>query len=176
MSRNRVSVPRMCGGRRSPVRITVRMLFVLLALLPAACSGGRPQTGPPLVALALDGPQLALAGEYSGMPLEGAMDRSCMAGYGALYLSDSGGVFVCEATIDDPPTEKGRVRGLLKCSGGRNLLFSLRNLGPDQGVGIARETEEGNLMVFFYHASLEEARRRFPSVKDDIDRARTGKR
>jgi hypothetical protein len=54
------------------------------------------------------------------------------------------------------------------------MLFSLRNIGPDQGVGIARESEDGELLVLFYHASAEEAERRFPSVKNDIERARSG--
>lgn len=76
--------------------------------------------------------------------------------------------FVCEAKVDAPPTDKARIRGVLQCTGGRNLLFSLRNTGPDQGVGIGKETEDGSLMVLFYHASMAEAHRRFPSVREDI--------
>ena len=76
--------------------------------------------------------------------------------------------FVCKGNVDAPPTYKGRIRGLLQCTGGRQILFSLRHLGPDQGVGIGKETEDSGLMVLFYHVSLEEAWRRFPSVKEDI--------
>lgn len=76
--------------------------------------------------------------------------------------------FICEAKVDAPPTTKARIRGVFACTGGRNILFSLRNTGPDQGVGVGKETEDGSLMVLFYHASMEEARRRFPSVRDDI--------
>lgn len=77
--------------------------------------------------------------------------------------------FVCKGTVDAPPTYKGRIRGLLQCTGGRQILFSLRHLGPDQGVGIGKETEDSGLMVLFYHVSLEEAWRRFPAVKEDIE-------
>lgn len=76
--------------------------------------------------------------------------------------------FVCEAKVDAPPTNKARIRGVLQCSGGRQMLFSLRNTGPDQGVGIGKETEDGSLMVLFYHSSMDEARRRFPAVRQDI--------
>ncbi|MDL2207933.1 hypothetical protein LJB82_04345, partial [Desulfovibrio sp. OttesenSCG-928-M16] len=45
--------------------------------------------------------------------------------------------------------------------------------GPDQGVGIARESAEGELLVLFYHPSPEEAKRRLPEVRADMDKART---
>jgi hypothetical protein len=83
-----------------------------------------------------------------------------------------GGAFVCRATMDHPPTEKGRIRGVLHCTGDRKMLVTLRNIGPDQGVGIGREDEYGDLMILFYHASLDEAWRRFPAVKADIVAAR----
>lgn len=150
-------------------------LLCMIALALPACAGST-ASRPASVALAVDGPPLALYGEYAGMRLTGILDRTCMAGYGVLALEAEQGTLTCKADLNDPPTEKGRVRGLLRCDGGRNLLFSLRNIGPDQGVGIARETEEGDLMVFFYHASAEEAKRRYPSVKEDIDQARSGRR
>lgn len=156
-------------------RIVPCAAILLAAMLLTACAD-RTARGPAVVALAVEGPPLALYGEYAGMRLTGHMDRGCMAGSGALSLEAENGIFACEAAINDPPTEKGRVRGLLRCTGERNMLFSLRNIGPDQGVGIARETEEGDLMVFFYHASREEAKRRYPSVKEDIDRARSARR
>lgn len=156
-----------------PARLAALALMSVLALSACADRTVRP---PASVALAVDGPPLALYGEYAGMRLTGSLDRTCMAGYGDLSLKAEEGAFSCEATLNDPPTEKGRVRGVLRCDGGRKLLFSLRNVGPDQGVGIAKETEEGDLMVFFYHASVEEAKRRYPSVKEDIGRIRQGRR
>lgn len=180
------------------------IVLPLLAVLTLSACAGRDPRPVSTVLLSVDGPPLAIYGEYAGMTLAGTMERTCMAGYGSLVLEriqpespaplprpDAAdkilpGIetqdalhteslsFLCEAAIDDPPTEKARVRGQLRCSGGRIMLFSLRNIGPDQGVGIARETDEGDLMVFFYHASADEARRRYPSVKKDIDRARSG--
>jgi hypothetical protein len=284
------------------------LILALILLLLAGCSAQQaPRT--PAVALATDGPPLALVGEFDGMKLEGQMDRNCMAGYGKISLryvgqadtddlsvnvpddmqasgvvaSTSGGKkavapavrqarrqaaglslasyphdappvpeiqdnkaarqrltgkkrpmpgrspgsrltlddykphgagsialpeqrqislapaqtsngtvqdsrgkeslppiplsvdtsFSCEASIDQPPTEKGRIRGVLYCSDNRTMLISLRNLGPDQGVGIGKESQGGELMVLFYHAGLEEARRRFPAVKADIVAARS---
>ena len=151
-----------------------------LVLMLCCCLGvfacAAEQAPLPGVALAVDGPSLGIAGEYAGMELRGSMDRTCMAGYGhiSLHALDPEQEFVCEADVDDPPTDRARVRGMLRCTGERTLLFSLRNIGPDQGVGIARESEEGGLMVLFYHAAEEEAVRRLPGVKEDIARAMAG--
>jgi hypothetical protein len=155
------------------IKLFAPALLTLCVFLSACAERSDGRAVPP-TALAMDGPRLAVVGEYAGMSLEGDMDRTCMAGYGMLELraTEDDRDFSCAADFDEPPTEKGRVRGLLKCSGGRTVLVSLRNLGPDQGAGIGRETEEGDLMVFFYHASREEAERRFPSVKEDIALAR----
>lgn len=154
-------------------RKSLAPVILAFCLLLSACAD-RSGSRPPLSSLAMEGPRLAVAGTYAGMELAGDMDRTCMVGYGAITLraQNQDLDFICEADIDEPPTEKGRVRGLFRCSGGRTLFLTLRNTGPDQGVGIARESEEGDLMVFFYHASREEAERRFPSVKEDLDRAR----
>jgi len=154
-------------------RLSLSGALLLLCLSLFACAGKVPA---PAVALAVDGPRLALAGEYEGLRLTGSMDRTCMAGYGSMHLEavDSGASFVCTAKIDNPPTQKGRVRGVLHCTGERELLFSLRNIGPDQGVGVGRESPEGNLLILFYHPSLDEAARRFPAVKADILAARAG--
>ena len=46
------------------------------------------------------------------------------------------------------------------------------NLGPDQGVGIGRMADEDKPVVVFFHASDDEATRRFPSVLEDIQKAR----
>lgn len=151
-------------------------LTLLCPVIAATAACADRSQRPAQVALAVDGPPLAIYGEYAGMQLSGSMDRGAMTGYGEFSLASDNGVFSCEATLNDPPTEKARVRGMMRCTGERKLLFSLRNIGPDQGVGIARETEEGDLMVFFYHASAEEAKRRYPSVKEDIDLARSGAR
>jgi hypothetical protein len=152
--------------------------LALMALCPlfTACAGQN-HGGMPLAALAVEGPPLAVVGEYFGLALTGRMDRTCMVGYGVLSLHSAGEEqeFACKADMDAPPTEKSRVRGELRCTDGRKMLFSLRNIGPDQGVGIAREAEDGELLVLFYHSSAEEAERRFPSVKKDIERARSGK-
>jgi hypothetical protein len=149
--------------------------LALLALCPffAACAGQSAGSAPAF-ALVMDGPPLAIVGEYSGLALTGNMDRTCMAGYGSLALkaADPGREFACTAEMDDPPTEKGRVRGLLRCADGRRMLFSLRNTGPDQGVGIGRDAKDSDLLVLFYHSSAEEAGRRFPAVKEDLERAR----
>lgn len=153
-----------------------RLALFAFCLLCAACAG-QSAVRTPAVSLATDGPPLAIVGEYDGMALVGSMDRTGMTGYGGMILSAANAdrEFVCEAKIDDPPTEKGRVRGLLHCTGERQVLFTLRNIGPDQGVGVGRESEDGALLILFYHSSAEEAQRRFPSVKEDIDRARSGR-
>ena len=145
--------------------------LLLLCFSLFACAGKESSPASvrePSVALAVDGPRLALAGEYEGLSFTGSMDRTCMAGYGSMQLEDSGAAFVCTAEIDSPPTSKGRVRGVLRCTDGRELFFSLRNLGPDQGVGVGRENPGGALLILFYHASAEEAARRFPAVKAEI--------
>ena len=157
-----------CASRVLKLSAGLLLYFSLFA-----CAGKEPARAP-AVALAMDGPRLALVGEYEGLSLTGSMDRTCMAGYGSMQLEASGAVFVCTAEIDSPPTQKGRVRGVLHCTGGRALLFSLRNIGPDQGVGVGRESPEGDLLVLFYHASPDEAARRFPAVKADILAARAG--
>ena len=153
----------------------VRVLFMLLPLLCfTACGGGQGPHVTPMVSLAMDGPPLAIAGDYAGMPLEGSMDRTCMTGVGSITIrgEKDGREFLCTAKVDAPPTEKGRVRGMLHCTGDRPMAFSLRNLGPDQGLGIAREPDSDAMMIFFYHVSREEAFRRLPGVKDDIAKIR----
>jgi len=144
-------------------------LFTILLLCGSLCACAGKEPAPAAVssvALAIDGPKLALFGEYEGLSFTGSMDRTSMVGFGSLRFEAGG--FVCAADIDSPPTPKGRVRGLLRCTDGKELVFTLRNIGPDQGVGIGRESPEGNMLILFYHASPDEAARRFPSVKSDI--------
>ncbi|MDR1946225.1 MAG: hypothetical protein LBQ51_03560 [Desulfovibrio sp.] len=186
-------------------------IFLFLPLLPLlSCSTVRVSWPAP----ALTGPPLHIAGEYSGMSLEGTMDRGCMAGVGTLNLravktvekgkkdetgdgvgprdevgpgdgvdpgegagagegiGPNGGVgaeFTCSGKVDAPPDRKARVNGVLECTSGRRMAFSLRNLGPDQGLGIARETREDTLMVFFYHAAESEAKRRLPEILSEME-------
>ena len=160
-----------------------KRIVPFLAMLPllglGACGGGHGSSGVPAAALAMEGPPLAIAGEYEGMSLEGSMDRTCMSGFGSITVrgeDSKGREFLCVSNVDSPPTEKGRVRGGLQCTGNRSLAFSLRNLGPDQGLGVAREAGHDSMMVFFYHVSREEAIRRLPSVKEDIAKARQASR
>ena len=151
-------------------RIAFLLALALLACL-RGCGAERVPSGVPTVALAMEGPPLAIVGEYEGMPLEGSMDRTCMSGIGSITVRGEdaqGREFLCTAKVDAPPTEKGRVRGAFQCTGERVLAFSLRNLGPDQGLGVAREPGHAGMMVFFYHVSREEAARRLPAVRNDI--------
>ena len=151
-------------------RIASLLGLALLACL-SGCGAGRVSSGVPTVALAMEGPPLAIVGEYEGMALEGSMDRTCMSGVGSVTVRGEdaqGREFLCVAKVDAPPTEKGRVRGAFQCTGERVLAFSLRNLGPDQGLGVAREPGHAGMMVFFYHVSREEAARRLPAVQKDI--------
>ena len=144
--------------------------LICVSCLLCACADR--QAPPPVIALSLDGPSLAVAASYAGMTLEGSMDRTVMTGKGELVLTATNGAdFSCTASVDSMPTQKARVRGFLLCTGDRRLPFSLRNTGPDQGVGIARESAEGDLLVMFYHPSQEEAVRRLPEVQADLAKA-----
>ena len=149
----------------------VHALAALLALFLvtglAGCASKNASSG---VAYALNGPRLAIAGEFAQIGLAGEMDRACMVGIGKIELQSTvpDFPFYCEGSLSVPPTEKGRIRGILDCSEGMVMLFTLRNLGPDQGVGIARPVEGTDSMIFFYHASAEEARRRLPEVLNDM--------
>ena len=157
--------------KRAPA---IALLLLCLGLF--ACAGKELPSAPAQAAapapLVMDGPRLAVAGEYGGIFLSGSMDRAGMAGYGSMLLEALGGEFSCAAEIDSPPTSKGRVRGVLRCTDGRELFFSLRNIGPDQGVGVGRESLGGDLLILFYHPSPDEAARRLPAVQADILAAR----
>ena len=117
---------------------------------------------------------MSVVGEYMGQPLEGEMERTCMVGVGHMTLRTISEEpdFVCKADLDEEPTEKARIRGALQCEDGRVLYFTLRNIGPDQGVGIAREEKGDDLAVLFYHSCLEEAKRRLPGAIADIEKVR----
>jgi hypothetical protein len=171
-SREPACRPGGCRVKKTAFARAARLCLAVVLLCLGACGGRRAPSGAGLP-LALDGPPLALVGEYEGVSLEGSMDRACMVGVGAVSLRAAGGEeFSCAATVDAPPTEKGRVRGIFLCTGERRLPFVLRNTGPDQGLGVAREPDHSGLLVFFYHVSREEALRRLPGVTADIAAAR----
>ena len=146
------------------------LVIGLFASLLASCAG----SGHSTIAYALDGPALFMRGEYDNTPVKGTLDRSIMVGVGSIRfeLGESPDILVCEGTLNTPPSENGRVRGVAPCENGQVLLFTLRNLGPDQGVGIGRITDKDNPVIVFFHASDEEAARRFPEVLQDIHKAR----
>jgi hypothetical protein len=178
----------------SRIRAMLPYLLLVQLVLPTACTSLKVS----MPALVLDGPALHIAGVYAGMSLEGVMDRGCMAGIGTLNLravnvagegtaepaaepgkaeDTAATAFVCSGKVDTLPDRKARVNGTLECSSGRRMAFSLRNLGPDQGLGIARESQKGDLMVFFYHAAESEAKRRLPQILAEMEtvRAAAGK-
>lgn len=168
-----VQVTRRAVGLRLPA------LLLACATVLAGCaakntqpepgSAGAPASVPlaPLGAYALDGPPLFIAAEYKGHTLEGTMDRHVMVGLGKMELhgTDKAQGFFCEARVNSQPTEKGRIRGVLDCTEGVVLLFTLRATGPDQGVALGRAEAKGDPLVLFFHSSKEEAVRRFPEVK-----------
>ncbi|MDR1359963.1 MAG: hypothetical protein LBJ82_03185 [Deltaproteobacteria bacterium] len=146
------------------------MPFLLLFLLLSGCAALEPAAQLPRPTLS--GPSLPLAGQYGDLLLEGFLDRTCMAGVGSLELHDSpSGNFACSALLDAPPNEKGRIKGLLTCSDRSSFLFTMRNLGPDQGFGVGRSPASPHLLVFFYHPSPEEAARRLQEILSDINQA-----
>lgn len=150
----------------------MRFSFFFLLVLLSGCAG---RSVTPSIALSLSGPALAIAGEYGGIALGGTMDRSCMVGVGTITLhsEQTEPAFMCEGKVNAEPSEKGRVYGILDCQGGQPIAFSLRNLGPDQGVGVGKALDgSAALMLLFYHSSTEEAKRRFPEVKAEIEEAR----
>lgn len=140
-----------------------------LACLGLVCMTGCAGPTPPSVRLALDGPELVLVGELDGRAYEGAMDRHAMAGVGALTLHEQGTSIVCRGSIDRPASQKGRLYVELSCSDGRSLPLILRNLGPDQGMGIGRFEGQSERMTLFYHPSASEAKRRLEQLRHELD-------
>ena len=153
-----------------PPKTLPAIIVGLFASLLASCAG----SGHPTIAYALDGPALFIRGEYDNKPVKGTLDRSIMVGVGNIRfeLGESPDILVCEGTLNTPPSENGRVRGVAPCDNGQALLFTLRNLGPDQGIGIGRIEDKDSPVIVFFHASDEEAARRFPEVLQDIHKAR----
>lgn len=158
--------------------VDLRPLLLSLLAVAALALAGCGSRAEPTVALAMDGPSLFIMGEYQGQPVEGLLDRTVMAGVGTMTLVGTGAENAelnCTAKFDAPPTDKGRVAGFIDCGNGEILVVMLRNLGPDQGVGLAHAGNPEDIMIFFYHPSREEAERRLPGVLKDIAEARARK-
>ncbi len=176
-----------------PRRGAFRRLAVL-ALLAALAGCSAPQKIMPVPLYALDGPPLAIIAEYGGEHYEGSMTRTALVGSGSFELFGTFSGQTCQGDVDSPPNDRGRIHAALKCSDGRIMLLSLRNIGPDQGVGVGRFVkpeefkerqekqaggeknsplpvveEDGNFMTVFYHPWLEEARRRFPELRREME-------
>ncbi|MDL2272343.1 hypothetical protein LJC23_04850, partial [Desulfovibrio sp. OttesenSCG-928-I05] len=107
-----------------------------------------------------------------GTHFGGYMDRSCMAGVGHVSISDLQSGFFCEGDMDSLPSEKARLHAELRCSDGRSLHLLLRNLGPDQGIGIGKLDGDSGTLELFYHPSEGEAIRRLASFRADLMEAR----
>lgn len=113
-------------------------LFLLCSGCASPEKGNSSQSYERLGGYALDGPELIVVGDLSGRPLRGTIQRKAMVGVGKLKLSslEETPSLICESVINAQPTEKMRVRGVLDCNDGSVILFTLRPLGPDQGLGI----------------------------------------
>ena len=150
-----------------------------IALLGSLClglGGCGTKPSPPSVLLALDGPPLSIAAELGARPFKGYMERHCMAGVGhiVLYLPDSKAI--CQGNMDSPPTEKARLYAELSCSDSRTLRIAMRNLGPDQGLGIGSFEGQEETLILFYHPCEDEAKRRLAVLRSDIEQAKKNAR
>ena len=143
---------------------------IVLALFLSGC-GGSSHT--PSVLLVLDGPPLAIVVKSDAAMWKGTMDRSCMAGIGHIFLLQTNEATFCSGDIDQPASEKGRMYAELRCNNGESMTLVYRNLGPDQGMGIAKinEQQAAERAVLFYHPSPEEAERRLMLIEQDVAKA-----
>ncbi|MDR2892425.1 MAG: hypothetical protein LBV80_05000 [Deltaproteobacteria bacterium] len=116
-------------------KIVSLFCLCLLTLLCAACGGGEAAR---VTVFALEGPPLAIAGEQGELKFEGEMDRSCMVGSGHFKLVNLENGAICQGEINNGPSNKGRIRGLVSCGDLRFLMLIMSNQGPDQGVGVGR--------------------------------------
>ena len=157
--------------------LPARLFRAAAALLLAVCGACVPAAHTPSVRLALDGPPLYVVAEGEASSLQGVMDRSCLAGTGRASLFDLHAVRGCEGEMDSPATDKARLYLDLVCSDGSTITLALKNLGPDQGMGIGRvitETgEQGDQLTVFYHPCGDEAIRRLAALRNDVAEART---
>ncbi len=179
--------------RHSPLTLIAAPLRLGLAAFAVMLGGCCP---PPdmvsLPMLAVEGPPLFVVGRLDGADYAGRMARSAMMGFGEISLErpESNGeqenAVICRGKFTTPVTRQGRLHALLRCSDGRYLAVSLRNIGPDQGFGLGRMLTGADLdkenfppdepiMPLFYHSSLEEAARRFVQVEKELNDAHAGK-
>lgn len=170
-------------ARQAARHLAAGLLCVLCLCVTACGSKNVPRKSasaevppPEYGAYALEGPDLAVIGDLAGVSLRGSMQRKGMIGMGKLKLYAENNAFICESVIKSPPTAKGRIRGILDCSDGTVVLFTLRNLGPDQGLGIGTSHRENKDLTIFYHPSEDEAARRFPEILNDFTKLRQTKR
>lgn len=140
------------------------LLATLLTTLLTGCAASTPS-----VRLALDGPPLLVAARGDARVMSGAMDRSCMAGVGGILLYDRQAGISCQGHMDRPANDKGRMYVDLACSNGEAVTFVMRNLGPDQGMGIGRFAGTDESITMFYHPCEDEAVRRLDQLREDIN-------
>lgn len=133
--------------------------------------GGCADRSAPSVLLALDGPPLFVAAKSETRAMSGVMDRSCMAGVGGLILHDRPSGVSCQGNMDHPADNKGRMHTDLACSDGTAFTLVMRNLGPDQGMGVGKFAEGGEIITLFYHPCEGEAARRLEALMRDIGAA-----
>ncbi len=151
----------------------MRRLPLLLAVVLSLAGCGKT---PPQPGFVLDGPLLFVAADYNGTPLEGTLERTGMVGLGEMLLASPDKYLDCRAEFNAEPTEKARIRGVLICTDKHTFSLTLRNLGPDQGVGLGLEPGKDEMLVLFYHPSPEEARRRLGQAVADMRKARDAAR
>lgn len=125
----------------SPLALFTLLWLTLLGSGCATSNNPPPASATPfeqMGAYALEGPDFMVIADLSGLPLQGTMQRKAMVGVGKLklYSTEDPPSLICESAINMLPNEKRRVRGILDCNDGNIILFTLRPLGPDQGLGI----------------------------------------
>ena len=147
------------------------MLRVSILAVSLFLIGCGPVTGPPSIRLALDGPPLHIAGDKNGEFFHGDMDRGCMAGFGRIILTDEKRAVTCKGEMDAPANEKARLHVTLLCDNGETISITMRNLGPDQGLGAGRINETSERLLLFYHPSETEAKRRLVQLKAEMEQA-----
>lgn len=163
----------MTSTRRS-ISCRARAGLCAFALCLALAAAGCAPRYTASIRLALDGPPLAVAAQGEASSWDGSMDRGSMAGAGLVSLQNAANGVLCGGEMDHPATDKGRLYADLSCTNGDTMVLVFRNLGPDQGMGIARinpDAGDGELLTLFYHPWAKEARRRLGQVRAEITEA-----
>ena len=149
----------------------IQRIFPFLLCIALAGCGSQ---SPPSIRLVLDGPPLHIAMRSESAVWAGQMDRGCMAGFGSITVREENGT-VCQGNMDHPANDKGRLYADLSCANGSSMTLIIRNLGPDQGMGlgrISRDAVAGEQTTLFYHPSYDEAKRRLEQIRAEIATAR----